>query len=90
MLSESPSKGRIFQESDFFMKDIWRLPLLFLGLCLSAPAGAQADATLLVETDMDCNWKLDGQLMALLKADGSKVVPVSPGEHRIRAATADG
>jgi hypothetical protein len=39
---------------------------------------------------MDCNWKLDGQHMEPLKADSSKSVPVSPGEHRIRAATADG
>jgi hypothetical protein len=72
------------------MKNICCLPLLFLGLCLSAFAGAQAGGTLLVKTDMDCNWKLDGQPMGLLKADDSKVVPVSPGEHLIRAATADG
>ena len=72
------------------MKNICSLLLLFLGLCLSALAGAQADATLLVTTDMDCNWKLDEQPMGLLKAGDSKVVPLSPGEHRIRAATTDG
>lgn len=72
------------------MKNICRLPLLFLGLCLPALAGAQADVTLLVKSDIDCNWKLDGQPMGPLKAHDSKVVPVSPGEHRIRAATADG
>jgi hypothetical protein len=72
------------------MKNIWSLPLLFLGLCLPALAGAQAGVKLLVTTDMDCNWKLDGQPMDSLKADDSKVVPVSPGEHLIRAATTDG
>jgi hypothetical protein len=39
---------------------------------------------------MDCNWKLDGQPMDPLKAGGYKVVPVSPGEHLIQAASADG
>jgi hypothetical protein len=39
---------------------------------------------------MDCNWKLDGQPMGLLKADNSEVVPVSSGEHLIQAATTDG
>jgi hypothetical protein len=53
-------------------------------------AGAQADVTLRVKTDMDCNWKLDGHPVGLLKANDSKVVPVSPGEHRIRAVTTDG
>jgi Protein of unknown function (DUF1566) len=72
------------------MKNICSLLLLFLGLCLSTLAGAQAGVTLSVTTDMDCNWKLDGRPMGLLKADDSKVVPVSPGEHRIRAATTDG
>jgi hypothetical protein len=72
------------------MKNICSLPLLFLGLCLSTLAGAQADAKLLVTTDMDCNWKLDGQPMDPLKANDSKVIPVSPGEHLIQAATTDG
>jgi hypothetical protein len=59
--------------------------------CLPGLAQEQAiSKTLLVKTDMDCNWKLDGQPMGLLKADDSKVVPVSPGEHLIRAATTDG
>ena len=45
---------------------------------------------MLVKTDADCNWKLDGQPMDPLKAKGSRVVAVSLGEHRIRAATTDG
>ena len=72
------------------MKDICRQTFLFLGLCLSARAAAQADVTLLLKTDVDCNWKLDGQNMDPLKAHDQKVVPVSPGEHRIWAITTDG
>jgi hypothetical protein len=72
------------------MKNICSLLFLFLGLCLSSLAGAQTGATLFVATDMRCNWKLDGRPMGLLMADDSKVVPVSPGEHVIEAATTDG
>jgi hypothetical protein len=72
------------------MKSICSLLLFFLALCLSTLAGAQAGVKLLVTTDMDCNWKLDGRPMDPLKADDSKVVPVSPGEHLIQAATTDG
>src|SRR5664279_6284046 len=72
------------------MKSFRSLLLLFLGLCLSALAGAQAGVTLLVTTDMDCNWKLDGRPMDPLEPYVSKVVPVSPGEHLIQAATTDG
>lgn len=53
-------------------------------------AGAQPGATLVVTTDMRCNWNLDGRPMGLLMTDDSKVVPVSPGEHLIEAATTDG
>jgi hypothetical protein len=83
-------RGPDFQESVFFMKNICCLPLLFLGLSLSTLAEAQAGAKLDILTDMDCNWKLDGQPMDPLKAGESKVVPVSPGEHLIQAATTDG
>jgi len=72
------------------MKTIRSLPFLFIFLCLSTFAGAQAGVTLLVKTDMSCNWKLDGQPMGLLEADGPKVVLVSPGEHLIEAASTDG
>ena len=71
------------------MKNICSLSLLSLGLCLSALAGAQTGLTLLVKTDMDCNWKLDGRPMGQLKAEHAKVVPVSPGKHLIQAATTD-
>lgn len=71
------------------MKNIRSLPILFLSLCLPSLAGAQAGTTLLVKTDMSCNWKLDGRPMDLLKADDPKVVLVSPGEHLIEASTTD-
>lgn len=70
------------------MKNMCRL-LLFHVFCLSALAGAQTGATLVVTTDMRCNWSLDGRPMGLLMTDDSKVVPVSPGEHLIEAATTD-
>ena len=72
------------------MKTIRSLPLLFTSLCLSAFAGAQTGTTLLVKTDMSCNWKLDGQPMGHLQADDPKVVLVSPGKHLIVASAADG
>ncbi len=72
------------------MQNIRSLPTLFLGLCLSSVAGAQAGTTLLVKTDMSCNWKLDGQSMGILRADDPTVILVSPGEHLIEASATDG
>ena len=43
-----------------------------------------------MKADADCNWKLDGQAMEPLKAKDARVVAVSLGQHRIRAATTDG
>src|SRR5450631_997245 len=74
----------------FFMRTIRSLLLPFLGVCLSVLAGAQTATTLLVTTDTDCNWKLDGHPMDPLKANDFKVVPVSLGEHLIQAVTTDG
>jgi len=72
------------------MKYICCLLSLFLGFYLSVLAGAQAIEKLRVNTDMDCNWKLDGQPMDPLEAHNPKVIPVSRGEHLIQAATTDG
>lgn len=66
------------------------LSVVFLGLCLSARAGAQAGATLLVVSDAACNWKLDGKPMGFFHPSFAKIVPVSPGEHLIEAAATDG
>jgi hypothetical protein len=70
------------------MKTIPSLPFLFL--FLSTFAEGQAGVTLLVKTDMTCNWKLDERSMGLLMADDPKVVLVAPGEHFIEAAATDG
>lgn len=75
---------------EVLMKVICSLPLLFLDLCITSFAGAQVDIKLLISTDISCNWKLDGQPMGLLKAEEVKIIPVSPGEHLIQAATSDG
>jgi hypothetical protein len=72
------------------MKNICSLLLFFLGIYPSMLAGAQAGGKLYVTTDMDVNWKLDGQPMDPLKSGDRKIVPVSPGEHLIQAATTDG
>lgn len=72
------------------MKNTFNLLPLFLGLCLSTLAGAQAGTKLYVTTDIDSNWKLDGRPMDTIKPGDHKVVPVSPGEHLIEAATTDG
>jgi hypothetical protein len=90
LLFGPPGKGQIFQESGFFMKNTFNLLPLFLGLCLSTLAGAQAGTKLYVTTDIDSNWKLDGRPMDTIKPGDHKVVPVSPGEHLIEAATTDG
>jgi hypothetical protein len=53
-------------------------------------AAKRASATLLVTTDMDCDWKLDGVSQGRLKAGDAKTVPVSLGEHLVQAVSADG
>ena len=71
------------------METVRSLSFLFLCLCVSSLV-AQSGTTLLVKTDMSCNWKLDGQSMGMLKADDARVVLVSPGEHLVEAAATDG
>jgi hypothetical protein len=72
------------------VKTTSRLRLLFLGLCLPSLAAAQSGVTLLVKTDLNCDWRLDGELMGWLTTEEPRVVLVSPGEHVIVASTADG
>ena len=59
-------------------------------LCLSSLATAQVGTTLLVKTDMNCNWKLDGQPMGLLTDSEPKVVFVASGEHLVEATSTVG
>jgi hypothetical protein len=60
--------------------------------CYAPPAMCQdlAKATLLVITDMDCDWKFDGVSQGRLKADDAKTVSVSPGKHLVQAISVDG
>ncbi len=51
---------------------------------------AQSTSTLLATTDLDCTWKLDGQVQGALKADDATVVPLSLGKHLVQATSADG
>jgi hypothetical protein len=51
---------------------------------------AQSGSTMLVASDLDCNWKLDGNPQGMLKADGATSVSVSPGKHLVQAASVDG
>jgi Protein of unknown function (DUF1566) len=61
--------------------------IFVLGVCV---ARGQSDAAILAASDFDCTWKLDGQPKGQLKADGSKVVHVSSGQHLIQATSTDG
>jgi hypothetical protein len=59
-----------------------------------APSGAVAPkparATLLVTSDLNCTWTLDGKAQGELRADQPVTVAVGLGEHLVTAATADG
>ncbi|MGA3211557.1 MAG: DUF1566 domain-containing protein [Terriglobales bacterium] len=65
-------------------------PILLLVCVANQRLWAQAPAALLVTTDMDCNWKLDGTAQARLSADDAKVIKTTAGEHLIQAASLDG
>jgi hypothetical protein len=58
-----------------------------LGVCA---ARAQSNGAILATSDFVCAWKLDGQSQGQLKADDSKVVHVSSGQHLIQATSLDG
>ena len=69
-----------------------RLTLLFVAFVLSVPMllRAQSGSTMLVASDLDCNWKLDGKPQGMLKADGATSVSVSSGKHLVQATSVDG
>jgi hypothetical protein len=47
-------------------------------------------ATLLVTTDLDCDWKLDGKPRGLLRANESSTLATGFGQHLLEATTPDG
>ncbi|MGA2991545.1 MAG: hypothetical protein ABSD88_13800 [Candidatus Korobacteraceae bacterium] len=64
---------------------------LFAGAQVPRPTPKpQPKPSLLVTTDLDCNWTLDGISQGPLKALEVKNVRVSPGEHVVQATSSDG
>jgi hypothetical protein len=64
------------------------LGFLFLlagSLLIQSRLWAQSGATLLVTTDLDCSWTLDGHPLGSLTAGGYARIPVSLGKHYIHA-----
>ena len=64
------------------------LPLAVVAI--STLSWAQASARLVVTSDMDCDWKLDGAVQAVLPADVALQVKTIAGEHLITATSVDG
>lgn len=65
--------------------------LLLLGtIVLCSRSWAQAPASLVVTSDTDCNWKLDGVEQAKLSADNKNMIKTFVGEHLIQASSLDG
>ena len=46
--------------------------------------------TLLVMCDLECSWKLDGEVNGHINAGGSAKIKVEPGQHMVEATTEDG
>jgi hypothetical protein len=72
------------------VKVIRMVPILLLGLCVSSLTWAQSSASLLVTTDTNCDWKIDGVSQGRLNVDDAKVVKTTAGEHLLQATSADG
>jgi hypothetical protein len=51
--------------------------------------GARPAVSLLVTTDLDCDWKLDGRPQGRLRAKASAIVPSTLGQHLLEAKTVD-
>jgi hypothetical protein len=51
--------------------------------------GARPAVSLLVTTDLDCDWKLDGRPQGRIRAKASAIVPSTLGQHLLEARTVD-
>ena len=71
-------------------RDLVCLVLALVVMALCSRSWAQAPASLVVTSDMDCNWKLDGVEQARLSADDTNVIKTFAGEHLIQATSLDG
>ena len=72
------------------MRDLASLLLLVGVMAVCSRSWAQAPASVVVTSDMDCNWKLDGAEQARLSADDANVIKTIGGEHLIQATSLDG
>ncbi|MFZ0808356.1 MAG: DUF1566 domain-containing protein [Candidatus Sulfotelmatobacter sp.] len=72
------------------MRDLVCVLLLLCVIAICPRSWAQAPASLVVTTDMDCNWKLDGAEQPRLSVDNAKVLQTIVGEHLIEATSLDG
>ena len=59
-------------------------------LAASYTVWAQASASLLVTTDTNCDWKLDGQPQGRINADDAKLVKTVAGDPLLQATSTDG
>ncbi len=68
-------------------KACWTLVLVIMVAVAPLWALGQEGATLLIEADMDARIRVDGELVATLKAGELKKVPVSMGQHVVEAVS---
>jgi hypothetical protein len=64
--------------------------LISVVVLFAMPTWAQSGATLLVNTNLDCTWKLDGKPQGTLKAGEQKTVSLMKGKHQLEAVPDDG
>ena len=76
------------------MKHVMRFQVglfLLLGLmAVCSQSWGQVAASLVVISDRDCNWKLDGVEQSRLSADDARVIKTIVGNHLIQATSLDG
>jgi hypothetical protein len=94
----------LVQGGAYSVKIIRSCIIVLLGVCLlgiasftlrgqtgAGPASGQTQkALLLVRTDLDCQWQLDGQKKGFVHVDDRLRVEVGPGQHLVEAKATDG
>jgi hypothetical protein len=71
-------------------RNIIFLLVIIAGFFLQPRLWAQAKAVLLVRTDMECKWSLDGEQKGVLKTGDRSQAEVAIGQHLIEATSTDG
>ena len=72
------------------MRDLVSVLLLSGVMAICSPSWAQVSASLVMTSDMDCNWKLDGVEQSRLSAGETNVIKTIVGEHQLQATSLDG